>query len=414
MRHHRLLLTLTLYVVTSLATRSFAEQWPQFLGPDRTGVSQETIPLIDAFPGGGPKVVWKVPGGVGMSGLAVTTELCITLAHRDGKQSLVALDRTTGAERWVSPLAAAYKNAMGDGSRATPTVHQGSIYSYTGEGVLTCSELATGKPVWQRNLTMDLNCTPSEYGLSSSPLVIGNAVVVHVGADQATVLAADTATGKTLWTAGKGRAGYSSPANFTIHGQSQVVAFVGSECLGIEPNTGKVIWQYPYATDYDCNTASPVQINNQVLLSSGENHGSVLLKISEDGGVQVVWQSQGTGSALRSEWQTPVITGNLLFGFDNVGGAGPITNLVCMEANTGKTIWKQMRFGKSNGILADGKLLISTLEGELVMVRATADGFQELARAKVMGKTRQAPALSKGFVFLRDDENIICIDLRKS
>jgi outer membrane protein assembly factor BamB len=103
----------------------------------------------------------------------------------------------------------------------------------------------------------------------------------------------------------------------------------------------------------------------------------------------------------------------LLFGFDNVGGAGPITNLACLDASTGKVLWKQMRFGKSNGILADGKLVITTLEGELVLVRASGSRFEQLAKAQVLGKTRQAPAYSDGFIFLRDDANVVCIDLRK-
>ena len=129
--------------------------------------------------------------------------------------------------------------------------------------------------------------------------------------------------------------------------------------------------------------------------------------------VKEVWSSLGTGSALRSEWQTPLLAGKLLFGFDNVGGAGPITNLACLDAASGKVLWKQMRFGKSNGILVDGKLLITTLEGDLVMVRASGTSFEQLAKAPVLGKTRQAPSYSDGFIFLRDDNNVICIDLRK-
>lgn len=122
---------------------------------------------------------------------------------------------------------------------------------------------------------------------------------------------------------------------------------------------------------------------------------------------------KGRASALRSEWQTPLVAGKVIFGFDNVGSAGPVTNLTCLDAQLEKSSGSRCVFGKSNGILADGKLLISTMDGELVLVRATGEKFLELARAKVLGKTRQAPALSGGFAFLHNDEDVICIDLRK-
>lgn len=403
-------------LVLALASNCSGDDWSQFLGLHRDGVSRESIPLVDAFPPAGPKVVWKVAGGVGMSGIVVSGNQCLTIVHRDGDQTLISLDRKTGKELWAVAFAPAYKNAMGDGTRATPTVRSNQVFCFSGEGILVCHELATGKQLWKKNLVQELGTKPSEYGMSCSPLVVNNVVICHVGSHNAAVVATDAVTGKTLWTAGKGPAGYSSPNVIKIAGREQVVAFLGSQCIGIEPVSGKVLWEYPFATDYDCNTATPAILDGQVLISSGENHGSVLLQIAIDGDgytAKEIWSSLGTGSALRSEWQTPLVSGKIVFGFDNVGGAGPITNLTCLDAVSGAILWKQMRFGKSNGILADGKLIISTLDGELVLVRAHSEKFEELARARVIGKTRQAPALSNGFAFLRDDENIVCIDLRK-
>ncbi len=393
-----------------------AEDWPQFLGPDRTGVSKDKTQLVDTFPATGPKVAWKAPCGVGMSGVAVADGRCYSMANREGKQVLFALNRTDGKEIWATPLAPAYKNQMGDGPRATPTVEGPRIFTFTGEGILSCNDAKDGKVLWQSNLTKDLNADPSEYGMSCSPLVVGDLVVAHAGAENAAIVAVDKATGKLLWKAGAGRAGYSSPVLLTVGGKEHVVALTGKLCMGLDPKSGKVLWDYPFATDYDCNTASPISVDGKVFISSGENHGSVLLEVVPSEGkwsVKEVWSSLGTGSALRSEWQTPLVTGKLLFGFDNVGGAGPVTNLACLNAITGKVLWKQMRFGKSNGILVDEKLVITTLEGDLVLVRATGAGFEQLAKAKVLEKTRQAPSYSDGFVFLRDDVNVVCVDLRK-
>jgi outer membrane protein assembly factor BamB len=116
---------------------------------------------------------------------------------------------------------------------------------------------------------------------------------------------------------------------------------------------------------------------------------------------------------LRSEWQTPILLDGKLYGLDNVGSAGPVTHLNCVDIKTGKLLWQQLRFGKSNLIAADGKLFFSTMKGELVVVRADAKKYDEIGRMKVIGTTRQAPSLSNGYLYLRDDADIVCIDVRK-
>jgi len=116
---------------------------------------------------------------------------------------------------------------------------------------------------------------------------------------------------------------------------------------------------------------------------------------------------------LRNEWQTSILLDGHLYGMDNVGGAGPITHLTCIDATDGTRVWQQARFGKGNLIAADGKLFISTIDGELVIVAASPKSFRELARAKVIGSTRQAPALANGLLYLRDGSEILCLDIRK-
>ncbi len=157
-------------------------------------------------------------------------------------------------------------------------------------------------------------------------------------------------------------------------------------------------------------------VEDQVFISSGENHGSVLLALSPKDGkfdVREVWSSQGTKSVLRSEWQTSILLDGHLYGMDNVGSAGPVTHLTCIKADTGERAWQQLRFGKGNFIAADGKLFISTIKGELVVARATPKGYEEIGRKEVLGFTRQAPALAGGLLYLRDDAEIVCLDVRK-
>src|SRR5262249_30089969 len=150
---------------------------------------------------------------------------------------------------------------------------------------------------------------------------------------------------------GSGPAGYSSPSLLTVGGRQQVVAFNGDAARGIDPKTGDLLWEYAYETDFGCNIATPIAIKDQVFISSGENHGCALLALKPAGSkfqVTEAWQSQGAQSVLRNEWQTSILHDGCLYGLDNVGGAGPVTHLTCVDAVTGKRLWQQPRFGKGN------------------------------------------------------------------
>ena len=390
-------------------------EWPQLLGPQRNGLSTETG-LLDRWPTDGPKEIWRVPGGVGMSGLAISRGRMLTLVQREEKQWLIALDAKSGESVWQTPLAPEYRNAMGNGPRATPTISGDQVFVFTGEGILSAHNLGDGKQRWSHNVVKELSGKEAEYGMACSPLVVGEQVIVTAGAPKGTLVAFEAKSGKQLWTAGSDPAGYSSPALLKVGGRSQIVVFTGNSALGVDPTTGAVLWRYPFKTNYECNIATPLEINGNIFLSSGENHGSVLLALKPDGDkftLSEVWDSFGPKSVLRNEWQTSMLIDGFLYGLDNVGGAGPITHLTCIDAATGARKWQEARFGKGNLIAADGKLFITTMTGELVVARATSDRFDELGRATVLGSTRQAPALSNGRLFLRDDKDIVCLDVRK-
>jgi len=389
--------------------------WNQFLGPQRNGISSAKE-LLDAWPQGGPKEVWRATGGVGMSGLAISGWSLCTLVQREGKQWLVALDAQTGQPKWQTPLAPEYKNNQGDGPRATPTIRQNSVIAFTGQGALCAVNLDNGKLLWSHDVVNELGGKVADYGMASSPLLIGDLVVVTAGAPQACVVAYRVKSGDIAWKAGNDPAGYSSPALLTVGGRQQIVVFTGGSVLGLVPESGALLWRYEYETDYDCNIATPIAIDSDVFISAGENHGSVRLKLKPNGDkfdVQEVWKSQGTQSVLRCEWQTPILLDGKLYGLDNIGSAGPVTHLTCINAATGERVWQQPRFGKSNCIAADGKLFFSTMTGELVVVRVTPKGYEEIGRKQVLGPTRQAPALASGLLYLRDDKEIVCLDVRK-
>ncbi len=413
----RPLFAVVLCLSSSLA---FAGDWPQFLGLNRNGISSEKN-LIDTFPETGPKELWRIKAGVGMSAVSISDGKAVTLFQSGGKQRVIAVDAKSGKTLWTSAVAPQYRNQMGNGPRATPTIDGEMVYVFTGEGILVALKLTDGSLKWKRNGIVETGSKPADYGMASSPLIVGDLVIVTVGvtagSKAGTVMAYNKRTGILMWKAGEDTAGYSSPTLLTVGGKPQIVAYTGESVIGIAPKTGKLLWRFPYITEYECNIAVPLSINGHVFISSGENHGCALLSLKPAGDkflAKPVWETHGKASALRNEWQTSILRDGYLYGLDNVGSAGPITHLNCVEAKTGKIVWQKKRFGKSNLIYADGKLWFTTMKGELVLVKATPKGYEELARSKpVLSMTRQAPTLANGHLYVRDDKDIVCYDVRK-
>ena len=355
-----------------------------------------------------------MPGGVGMSAVAVADGLAITTWNDAGQQWLVALDAATGKEAWKTPLGPAYENAMGNGPRATPTIAGERIFAFSGEGILVAVSRTDGKILWQVDAVGEADGKPSDYGMASSPLVVAEQVIVHVGGESGAIAAFSIADGKPAWKASAGSAGYSSPTLLEIGETEQIVSITGTEVVGLRPGSGKALWRFPFETDFGCNTATPIVVDGGVFVSAGENHGSVLIDLGRDGdryAPQARWESLGPKSLMRNEWQTSIVVGDHLYGFDNVGAAGPVTHLVCLEAKTGREVWRKSRFGKGNMVWADGKLWITTFEGELVLARATPAVYEELGRTELLGRSRQSLTIAGGRGYLRDDREVLCIGL---
>ena len=373
--------------------------------------------LINEIPVIGPRIVWRAKLGVGMSNLAIAGDTVFTLYQDEAQQYVAALNAENGKQLWQVPIAPMYKNSMGNGPRATPTVTDDAAFVFTGDGVLAAVDITRQKLKWRVDTCGSLACKPADYGMSASPLLVGDTVVVNVGSVNGSVAGYDATTGEQQWATGSSPCGYSSPVLLQVGGESQIVAFAGDAVMGLSTK-GEKLWNFPYVTDYNCNTANPIALSQDtILISAGENHGSAILKISKSGeewSAKEEWSSGGKDSVLRAEWQTPILHDGFIYGLDNVGSAGAITNLVCVNAESREQVWIEKRFGKSNFTLADGKLFLTTMRGELVIVKATPDGFEELGRHIVLnGMTRQAPAIANGRLFMRDDAEVVCVDIRK-
>ena len=402
--------------VASLAYASpfaLAADWPAFLGPARDGKSSESG-LLDRWDTEGPAELWRVEGGVGMAGIAIADGVAVTLFQDDSQQFAIALELATGKTIWKTELGAAYENQMGNGARATPAIDGDITYVFTGDGLLVAINLKDGKELWRHAVLEELDGAEADYGMASSPLIVGDRVIVTAGTEQGLIVAYHKQSGKREWTAGSDRAGYSSPVLRRLgtgdQATEQLVVFSASAVRGFDPNDGSELWEFGFETPYDCNIAVPIELEGDLLISSGENHGSVRLKLeqtAEGWSVSETWNSTGPRSVLRSEWQTVLEIDGYLYGFDNVGSAGPTTHLTCIDAKTGERVWREERFGKGNAIAADGKMIATTMDGDLVLIRVTPDGYEELSRARLHNGTRQAPSLSNGILIVRDDAEIM-------
>lgn len=247
---------------------------------------------------------------------------------------------------------------MGNGPRATPTIAGQQVFAYTGEGILACLDVATGKQQWSKSVVREMSGRPAEYGMACSPLVVEDMVIVTAGGQGKAVVALDRKSGAVRWTAVDGLPGYSSPTLLELCGESHVVAFTAIGVMGLRPSDGKELWSYPFPTPYDCNTATPIEVEGDVFISAGENHGCVMLDVTKRAAgytVAEAWASVDVKSVMRNEWQTSILLDGYLYGFEYVGSAGPVTHLNCIEAATGNVVWTKTRFGKGNLIAADGK-----------------------------------------------------------
>ena len=281
------------------------DSWPQFLGPARNGQSAATK-LIQQWPENGPAVIWEAQTGAGMSGVALGKDKLFTLGEVQGQQCLIAVNLKDGKMLFATPLAPAYENAMGNGPRGTPSLQADIAYAFTGDGVLAAVAAATGELIWKVDAVKETGAKIADYGMACSPLLVGKLVIVNLRAPGPSVAAFAAEDGKLVWQAGDDPAGYSSPILVQLQGKQQIVTFTGASVLGLDLQ-GKTLWRLPFVTDYGCNTACPVVVGEKLLLSAGENHGSLLVNL-QSGTPRELWSSTGASSVLQPNGKPPSLS----------------------------------------------------------------------------------------------------------
>ncbi|MFC1715401.1 PQQ-binding-like beta-propeller repeat protein [Candidatus Poribacteria bacterium] len=391
-----------------LATTSFAADWPQWRGPSRDGVSSETG-WSSSWPEDGPKQAWKLSVGIGYSSVAVSDGRVYTMGNVDKTDTIYCLNADTGAEIWKHSYACTAEGNGYPGPASTPTVDGGFVYTLSREGHVHCLKAESGDVVWSKHVVEDFGVTSPEWSFASSALVLGEKLILDTGM----ALALDKSTGELLWkTKDYGDAwkdtknhpqggGYSSAVAFNLDGSERVAVLNSTGLVILDPGNGQELMLHPWETPWNVNAATPLISGNEVFIASSDS-GGALIQITEDKLVSV-WQSKEMKNHLNSS----VLWEGYLYGFDE-------SQLSCLDWKTGEVKWTQKDLGKGSLMLADGKLIALSDNGNLVIAEASPDGFKELASAKILsGLCWTVPVLANGKIYCRNHPgDLVCIDVK--
>jgi len=390
------------------AAGQLTSDWPQWRGPNRDGISKETG-LLKQWPTEGPPLAWKVAGaGRGFSSLSVANNRLFTMGLRGDKEYVMAFEQSTGKEAWATPLGSGFRNDRGDGPRGTPTVDGEKLYALGGNGDLSCLETRTGRSVWNINVLQKFGGSNINWGISESPLVVGDKVLVNAGGPGASIVALNKKDGALLWKSQSDRAGYSSAIPITVDGTTQIVFFTATRALGLDLQDGRLLWEYARASNRVANIATPVARANRVFVSSDYGTGGGLVEIIARGR-EVTAQEIYFTKEMRNHHSSSILIGDHLYGFSS----GILT---AMRFDTGQVAWRDRSVGKGSLAYADGHLYCLSENGVVGLVEASPEGYREKGRFSIPQdslSTWAHPVIAGGRLYLRDQGTIYAFDIRQ-
>jgi outer membrane protein assembly factor BamB len=383
------------------------DYWPDFRGPHRDG-RYDSAPIRTDWPSAGLPQLWKQPIGLGYASFVVADGRAYTIEQRRQQEVVSTYDVDTGRELWTHGWDAAFVESMGgDGPRATPTYHDGRIYALGALGELRCLDGRTGALVWRRNILTDNGAPNVSWGMSAAPLVVDDKVVVLPGGPRGkSVVAYHTTTGEPVWASLDDPQAYTSPMLVTIGGVRQILVVSARRAVGLTVDEGRLLWEYPWVTQMAISVAQPLLLgSDRVFLSASYGHGAAAFEVSRtDAGftTKTVWEN----TRMKNKFTSSVLNQGYIYGLDEA-------ILACLDAATGELKWKGGRYGYGQVLLASDRLIVLTEDGDVALVKATPERFEQDARfAAIAGKTWNHPVIADGHLLVRNLREMAAFDIR--
>ena len=397
----------TLTFSTAVSNRT-VDDWPQWRGRNRDGISTERG-LLKAWPTAGPPVAWRASGaGTGYSSFAAAHGRLYTLGARGGTEYVMAFDAATGKKVWETANGAQFGNDRGDGPRGTPVVDGNQVFSLGASGDLSAVDAATGKPVWKVNLLQAFRGRNIQWGLSESPLVLEDRVLVNAGGSGASIVALKKTDGSVLWKHGSDAAGYSSAVLHRIGTVPQAIFFTSQRVLGVDVRNGRELWNYTRVANRVANIATPIVRGDRVFVSSDYGTGAALLQLSPQGADGVTVREVYFTNEMRNHHASSVLVGDHLYGFSSA-------ILTAMRFDTGEVAWRDRSVGKGSVIVADDRLYLFSEGGVVGLAEPSPAGYREHGRFRIQTgslPTWSHPVVANGHLYLRDQDTIYAYNIR--
>lgn len=395
----------SIMVLCALVGMAHAGDWPQFRGPNRSGIVAEDGWRRD-WPDEGLPILWKAKVGVGFSSMAVADGRLYTLGNENDTDTVWCLEAGSGKVLWRhSYPSEVWPYLYEGGPNATPTLHGESVYTLGRHGEFLCFEAATGKIRWQVNLHKELGLAKPRWGFSSPPLVEGGRLYLNAGTHG---LALDAATGAVVWTTGKEAAAYARPVPMDLDGERALLVFGPQDLFAVKASDGALLWSHPWKTQHHVNTVEPLVRGNRVFLSSPYGFGGGVLEVSRTG-AREIWKNL----EMANHFTTCLLVDGFLYGVH--GNDARDARLKCLDFGTGEVKWSHEGLGLANLMAAGGRFLLLSEKGELLWSEISPKGFEPRGRAQILGgKCWTPPALADGLLYARNARgDLVCVDLRK-
>ena len=352
--------------------------------------------------------MWRQPIGLGYASFVVADGRAFTIEQRRQQEVVSAYDVDTGRELWTHGWDASFVESMGgDGPRATPTYHEGRLYALGALGELECLDARSGDLIWRHNILAENSASNVTWGMSAAPLVVdGKVVVLPGGPNGKSVVAYDAATGAPVWTSLDDPQAYTSPMLVTLAGVRQILVVSARRAVGLTVDEGRLLWEYPWVTDMSISVAQPLLLgNDRVFLSASYGHGAAVFDVSRtnDGfTTRTIWAN----TRMKNKFTSSVLREGYIYGLDE-------SILACLDAATGELKWKGGRYGYGQVLLAGDRLVVLTEDGDVALVKATPERFEQEARfSAISGKTWNHPVIVDGRLLVRNLREMAAFDIR--